>query len=283
MTRTTLYPAHGYFAGLDGLRLHYRAWETAASRASLVLVHGLFEHSRRYQEFGEAMAGYGFSTYAMDLRGHGRSDGRRGHVRRFEILLQDLDRFRQEVEGLAPVGQPLFLVGHSQGGLIALRYLQEYRSTFAGAVITAPWLGTAVHLPQWMVVVANVLDRVLPAFPFPYHIDADLLSHDPERVSDYRDDPEIHSTITPRMFTEVSAAIHLAFQRGDRLDVPVHLLLAGDDRIVDTDRSLAFARSLPSDRVTAEVVEGAYHEVLQERERAVLVRRIRDWLDEQLS
>jgi alpha-beta hydrolase superfamily lysophospholipase len=277
------HPRHGYVEGVGRLRLHYRAWEVEEPRAGVLMIHGQFEHSRRYQELGEVMAGAGLSTFALDLRGHGASDGRRGHVRRFEILLQDVDRFRREVEGCLPPGLPLFLMGHSLGGLIAVRSLEEYDAPLAGAIITAPWLATAAPVPRWLVLLANVLDRVMPAFPFPYRIDPSDLSHDQERVDDYRGDADIHTIITPRMFTEVSTAMHLALQRGDRIDIPVHFLLAGEDRIVDTSRSLAFVRSLPSPEITVEVLEGHYHEVLQEVDRQEIMTMIRSWIDDRLG
>src|SRR5690606_7895820 len=91
----------GTIIGVKGLRLAYRVWETPNARAAIVVVHGLGEHSGRYGEFAERMAAYGIATYAMDLRGHGLSEGRRGHVPSFDVYLQELDRFRREVEGLA--------------------------------------------------------------------------------------------------------------------------------------------------------------------------------------
>jgi alpha-beta hydrolase superfamily lysophospholipase len=283
MSHRTLSPAHGYLEGVDRLRLHYRAWEADDPRAALIVVHGMFEHSRRYQELGAFMAEGGLATYALDLRGHGASEGRRGHARRFALFLQDLDRFRREVQGLMPRETPVFLLGHSLGGLIVLRYLEEYDTPIRAAVLTAPWLGTAVPAPRWKVVLAGVLNRVLPAFPFPFRIDAATLSHDPVRVADYRDDGEIHATITPRLFTEISTAIHQALQRGDRIHVPIRLLLAGDDRLVDTARSLAFARSLNPERVTVEVLAGLFHEVLQERERRQIMREVRGFFLEHLD
>jgi lysophospholipase len=219
----------------------------------------------------------------MDLRGHGASEGRRGHVRRFDILLQDLDRFRREVQGLVPVDLPLFLIAHSLGGLIALRYLEEYEAPLAGAVITSPWLGTAYAIPRWKILLANLFNRILPAFPFTMKVDASDLTHDDERAADYRDDPQIHSTVTPRLFTEISTAIEMALRRGDRIRTPVLFLLAGADRLVDTDRSLAFARSLPSDMVSIDVLDGQYHEILQERGRAAVTAEIRDWITDHLN
>lgn len=269
---------HGYVEGVGRVRLHYRTWEVSDPRAGLVVVHGLFEHSRRYEELGEFMAGHRFSTFVLDLRGHGASEGRRGHVPRFDVLLQDLDRFRREVQGLIPVGTPVVLIGHSLGGLIGLRYLEEYEATMTGAVITSPWLGTALDIPRWQVLAANVLTRVLPAFPFPFQLDSKDLTHDPERAADYDDDPVIHSTITPRMFTETSSAIELALRRGDRISVPILFLLAGEDRVVDMPRSLAFARSLQADPVTIHVLDGHRHEVMQEQGRTAVMAEIRDWI-----
>lgn len=283
MNRETPRRSHGYFEGVGRIRLHYRSWEAPEPAAGIVVVHGLFEHSGRYDELGEFMVGDGLSTFAVDLRGHGASQGRRGHVSRFDVLLQDLDRFRREVQGLVPVGLPLFLIAHSLGGLVGLRYLEEYEATIAGAVITSPWLGTSVAVPRWQVLAANVLNRILPAFPFRHRLDPDELTHDPERAADYREDPLIHGTITPRMFTEIASAIDLALRRGERISVPVLFLLAGIDRLVDTPRSLAFARSLPAEKVTVRVLEGQQHEVLQEQGRAAVMAEIRDWIVDRLG
>lgn len=284
MSATRVGMSNGHLEGVGGVRLHYRTWEVERPRAALLVVHGMFEHSRRYQEFGEVMAGVGFSSFALDTRGHGASEGRRGHVRRFDVLLQDLDRFRREVQGLLDPGVPLFLVAHSLGGLIGIRYLEEYDAPLRGAVISAPWLGTAVDVPRWQILAANALNRILPAFPFPFRLDPADLSHDPERVGDYRDDRVIHHTITPRMFLEISAAIDLALRRGDRITVPVHFILAGDDRLVDTSRSLAFARSLPARAdISITLLDGHYHEVLQETGRAAVFAEIRDWIDDRLE
>ena len=271
---------HGYLEGVGRIRLHYRTWEVPDPEAAVLVVPGLFEHSARYEELAGVMAGSRFSTFALDLRGHGASEGRRGHISRFDVLLQDLDRFRREVQGLLPVGTPMFLLGHSMGGLVALRYLEEYDAPFAGAVITSPWLGTAYNAPRWKVLLGNIFNHVLPAFPFNIQLDPSDLTHDEERAVAYREDPQIHSTITPRMFTELSGAIETAFRRGDRITVPVLFLLAGEDTVVSTERSLAFARSLAAPSVSVEVLDGMRHEVLQELGRMDVMGEIRDWIRE---
>jgi len=278
-------PAEGRVRRSDGtvlsvgrITLHYRAWEAASARAVIIVVHGLGEHGGRYERFGSAMAGFGFSSYALDLRGHGSSEGKRGHVPTFGVFLQDLDRFRREVQDFTPAHTPLFLMGHSMGGLIALRYQQEYRTTVAGAVISAPWLATALPIPRWKVTTAAALARVLPALPMSNHLEASDLSHDPAVAEAYRADPLVHGRITPRLFVEASAAMGLVLQRSDRLSRPLLFLIPGADRIVDAQRSLRFARQLPAELTTIKLYPGMYHEVFNEVDRETALRDIRDWI-----
>ncbi len=268
----------GFFEGVGGLRLYYRAWELPRARAAIAIVHGLGDHSGRYDAVAHRLGAYGFSTFAMDLRGHGLSDGRRGHVKRFGAYLQDVDRFRRELHGLVDVGTPLFLFGHSMGGLITLRYLEEFDAPFRGGIIVSPWLATVLPVPRWKVTLSGALNRLLPALPFNSGLDAAHLSRDPAVVLAYRDDPLVHSRITPRLFSEASSAMGLALQRTDRIRVPLLFLLAGDDRIVSTQKSHAFARSLAAKSVSIHVYPDFFHEVLNEPARPEAVHDLRDWV-----
>ena len=267
----------GQIQAVGGLSLYYHGWEAEDPRAAILLVHGLAEHGGRYSDFGRRMAGFGLSVYALDLRGHGLSDGRRGHADRFEVLLQDLDRFRREIEGITD-DLPLFVLGHSMGGLIVARYVEEYEPRFVGAIITSPWLATGMAIPRWKIVAAGILNKMLPAIPMDAGIDAKYLSHDPVVVSRYKDDPLVHGKITPRLFSEASMAMGLVMQRSERVRVPILFLLAGDDRIVDTRKSEAFARSLKISDVTIRVLQDYYHEVLNDYDRNIALHAIRDWV-----
>jgi alpha-beta hydrolase superfamily lysophospholipase len=267
----------GQIDAVGGLSLYYHGWEAEDPRAAILLVHGLAEHGGRYADLGRRMAQYGLSVYAMDLRGHGLSDGRRGHAERFEILLQDVDRFRREIEGITD-DLPLFILGHSMGGLIVARYIEEYESPFRGAIITSPWLATGMGIPQWKIVAASALNKLLPALPLDAGINEEFLSHDPVVVARYRDDPLVHGKITPRLFAEASMAMGLVMQRSERIRLPILFILAGDDRIVDTKKSEAFARSLKISDVTIRVLPDYYHEVLNDYDRNIALHAIRDWV-----
>ena len=274
----TLQECHGFIEGVGRLRLHYRAWETPNPRSVLLVVHGLAEHSGRYERFGQDLALAGHSVFALDLRGHGDSDGRRGHVRRFDHLLQDVDRFRREVQGMVPLETPFFLVGHSLGGLIALRYLEEYNPNFRGAVLSAPWLATALPIPHWKVGLAQVLTRIAPSLPLRAPVPSEYLSHDASVAEAYRSDPLVHDRITPRMFTEISSAMGLVFQRADRIGVPLLFLLPGGDRVTDTARTRALARSIHQVEVTMRLFPEAYHELFNEVDRSLVLSELRAWL-----
>jgi alpha-beta hydrolase superfamily lysophospholipase len=270
--------SHGSILGVGDVRLAFRACEAVAPKAALVIVHGLGEHSGRYDEFASSMAGSGISSYALDLRGHGQSEGRRGHVPAFDVWLQEVDRFRSEAEGLAGGGVPLFLLGQSMGGLIALRYMEEYPGAFRGAVICSPWLATAMAVPRWKTLLAPVMARFAPALPFPHGLDPDHLSRDPAVAVAYRNDPLAQPSITPRAFAEVAHAMGQVLQRSDRIRAPLLFLMGDADSIVDTDSALRFARSLAAPDVTVRVRPGALHELLHETDRHLVFREIREWV-----
>ena len=272
----------GQVDAVGGLSLYYRGWEAESPEAALLVVHGLAEHGGRYADFGRAMALRGVSTYALDLRGHGLSDGRRGHVERFDLYLQDVDRFRRQVQGCISDGLPTFVLGHSMGGLITARYIEEYETSFRGAILTSPWLATAMPVPRWKVLLAGTLNKLLPALPIDAGVNEEYLSHDPQVVTRYREDPLVHGKITPRLYAESSMAMGLVMSRSERIRVPVLMLLAGDDRMVDTKRSETFAKSLKVADVTVQVLPGYYHEVLNDRDRTVTVATIREWISTHL-
>ncbi|MFW6202151.1 MAG: alpha/beta hydrolase [Gemmatimonadota bacterium] len=287
---TTISPAvetvarnDGFVEGVGGLRLHFRTWEVPAAEAALLVVPGLSDHGGRYVRLATHMAELGVSTFALDLRGHGASEGRRGYVRRFSCFLQDLDRFRREVQGLVDPRCPLFLFGHSLGGLIVLRYLQEFEAAVQGAVVSSPWLAT-VGVPHWKRVAARVLSRVLPALPLPANIDPDGLSHDPQAVRRYRDDPAVHGSVTPRLFVEAERAAATVFDQSDRLYGPLLLLLAGDDRLVDPRRAVELAEAI-GDRtdVILNRYPGYYHEVWNEADAGVVLDDVRGWITAHLA
>src|SRR5260370_5660547 len=180
----------------DGTQLVYDMQEAAAPRGAVLVLHGWFDHAGRWREVGERLRDAGFSTYLLDLRGHGRSGARRGHLSRFSQLLGDLQAFRRVVRLRSD--RPQVLLGLSFGGLVALRYLETQPSDpLAAAVVCSPWLGLAFSPPRWTLLVARVLADLWPTVALPAAIDPEHLSRDPAINRASTEDARVHPVTTP--------------------------------------------------------------------------------------
>lgn len=279
-------PETGTFQGADGTPLFYRAWHPAGEpRAAALVVHGLGEHSGRHARLGESLARLGVHCYAPDLRGHGRSQGPRGHAQHFGLLLDDLGRLRARARAAVGAELPLLLFGHSLGGLIAARYLQERTDdAWAGAILSAPFFGLADPPPLAMRLLARVLQRVAPRLSLPNGIDDEHISHDAAEVRAYREDPLVHHRITPRLYAEMMDATRRALEQAASLRVPAMLLLVPlGDRIVDPQATLRFARDLSLPALTVRELPGMYHEPLHEVEAPAVLAELERWVADRIA
>ncbi len=262
----------------DGTRLHYRIWSAERPRAALLVSHGLGEHGGRYAALARDLVPRGVAVCAVDHRGHGRSGGGRAYVRRFGEYVDDLEVVRRAVETTHFSGLPLLFLGHSLGGLIALRHLAAHPAAFRGAILSAPLLGVAVKAPRWKVAAAGTLSKVLPWLPLSNEIDPAELSHDPAYVRSYREDPLNHDKITPRLYSELMAHIGHALAEADRLPRPLLFIVPTADTVVDETAVLRFAEALPGD-VTIRRYEGFHHEAHNEVDRARVIDDVASWID----
>ncbi len=276
--------AHAYFSGSGDIRLHYRCWDVPTPRAVVISSHGLGEHAGRYEDLAQDFARASLSTYALDHRGHGRSDGRRGHVRRFTRYVHDLEKFRRRVVGAVGPDVPLVFLGHSLGGLIMIRYLQEYPAVPArGAVLSAPLLGMAMEVPKWKERLSSILYYAVPALPMSTGLNPEYLSHDPEVVEAYKRDALVHDRITPRLYGEVLSEIDQAFAKVSKLRLPILLLIPSADKIVRPDLMQQFAARLrKASPVQVRTFAGLYHEVLNETTRSSVVADILGWIERRI-
>lgn len=266
----------------DGTGLRTLRWEATGTRGRVLLVHGLGDHAARYGELAGVMNDAGLSVYAFDLRGHGRSDGPRGHTPSFERLLGDVDGVRSEVErehaereGEGRV--PLFLLGHSLGGLLVIRYLQERERPCAAAVASAPWLGTDV--PAWKRWLARIADPIWPSLPVSNPIALEELTADTAMQRERSEDPLIHFKVTPRMFRAAEAAQRKALERADRIEVPLLVLLAEADRVVRGSTTRRWAESAGG-AVTLRPLPGRRHEPFHDVGRREVAEATAAWLVE---
>lgn len=265
----------------DGARLALRRAEPAGPpRAVVLLLHGFGDHSGRYSHVGDWAVSQGYAVWALDQRGHGRSPGPRGHITRFAQFLADVAALRRRAAAELPVAQ--VLLGHSFGGLVTLRYLETAPQGLAAAVVTSPWIDTAMRAPAWKLALAKLLAGPLPGLGIATGLDTANLSTDPSVGAAARSDPLYHSRMTPGAWREIVAAQAAVVAESGRIATPLLMLLAGDDRIASRRAAEDLARALgpPADLV---VYEGMFHEILNERERGRVLADLGAWLERALA
>lgn len=267
-------PVSRYLRASDGARLFVREFGAIDAERTVVLVHGYGEHGGRYTHSLGPLLQRGFRVLVPDVRGHGRSDGQRGHVLRFSSYLDDLAAVLREVRTPAPATA---LLGHSHGGLIVLRALLEGRTHAACVAVSSPLLGIAVQPPAWKETAGRLLSRALPKVSLPTEIEAEWVSHDPQVVAAYTSDPLNHHVVNARWYTEALAAMAFCFERAADRSVPVLVRQAGDDKLVDAAAAERWARAAGA---TFELVPGAYHELMFEPDGATHAERFASWIDE---
>jgi alpha-beta hydrolase superfamily lysophospholipase len=266
----------------DGLELYEQSWAADQPRAHLIIVHGLGEHSGRYQNYVDYFAPRGYTLHGADLRGHGRSGGKRGHIDRFAQYISDLDRRVARLRS-ADAAAPVFILGHSLGSLIALKYGLDHPAGLSGIVVTGTALRDALALPAWKRRLAGVLSSVAPSLKTDSGILAKCLSQDPAVITAHRADPLMHRWGTPRLATEVEAVRAELYRRVGEWQAPLLMLHGGADLICLPAGAQAFAQSVCPALVAYHEYDGLFHEIHNEEERARVFGEIEAWLDARLG
>lgn len=264
------------FKAHDGLPLRGYLWPSAGN-GLLTIVHGYGEHARRYGEFAGWLAERGWNVAALDLRGHGASGGRRGHIASFQQYLDDLDAFRAVIQREVNAAADAIL-GHSLGGLIAVRYLEERSTGIEAAVLSSPALELALRVPPWKRALARWASRLTPWLSLPSGIAPEHLSHDPGVVDAYRRDPLVHRVATARWFIETLAAQRAAMARAGAIAIPLLVIVGDADPMVSSEAIQQFVERCGSRRKKLVVYEGFYHEPLNELGRERVWEEVLRWL-----
>ncbi len=275
------------FTTSDGIEIFYRRWrrdddKDDARRGTVICAHGLGEHSGRYDHVARFFNELGCSFAALDHRGHGRSGGKRGHVNRFSQYIDDLDQFVSLV--LDDEGETeCWLLGHSLGGLIALNYTLDYAKRLHGTMVSSPALGLALEIPKGKLLIGRLFSVLIPTLTVTNEIDPEDVSHDPEVVAAYESDELVHDVVTTRFYTEFRRAMERAMQRAGEVAVPILMMQAGADKLVDAAATQRFYDRIQYDDKRFERFEGFYHELFNETERERVFETVRYWLQERLG
>ena len=253
----------GFLRAPDGLDLAWQRFRPEAPRATAAVLHGGGDHSGRYPGLTAALVRAGIEVALLDFRGHGRSGGKRWHVDRFEEYLGDLDVFLEKVRAEAE-GRRLFLVGHSQGGLIAALWGLDPRRPVTGVVLSSPYLRLAFEPPRLKVALGRVVGRVWPSLPVPAGLDLATLTGDPEMQRWTAEDRLYGRKTTPRWFDESTRAQEEARRRAGEFTHPLLVLLGEADPIADPAAGRAFHAAAASRDKRLLAYPGFRHEIFNE-------------------
>ena len=263
-------------------RLYQQTWTPESeARAVVLLVHGLGEYSGRYTHVADHLTQRGVAVYALDHYGHGKSDGHAGFVERFSVYLDGVAALLERAQSEYP-GPPLFLLGHSMGGLIAASFLLDHQAAFKGAVLSGPAIKSDQAPPAIVIALIKLISAIAPTLPM-IQLDASGVSRDPDVVSAYTNDPLVHhGKLTARLIAEMSSAMNNTVSRAADISLPIILMHGEDDQLTSPSGSAELYEAISSSDKTLKTYPGLYHEIFNEPEQEEVLTHMSDWLEAQL-
>jgi len=268
----------GNFKGVRNANIYYQAWLPDGDvKAVLFVAHGLGEHSGRYMNHVDRFVPLGYAVYGLDHIGHGKSDGQREVIDRFTDFTDTLKIYYEMVKGWQP-GKPIFILGHSLGGLITCYYLLDHQDLFKGAIISAPLIKVSENISSMTITMGKVLSRIAPKAGL-LSLDATGVSRDPEVVNAYVNDPLVFHGKTPaRLAAEMLKAMMRVTAEKEKITLPFIVVQGGADKLVDPGGAQMLYDNAGSKDKTLKIYQGLYHEVHNEPEREVMFKDVESWL-----
>ena len=251
-----------------------------STRAVILFIHGVGEHIQRYIYWSELFKKEGIGFAGVDLPGHGRSEGRRGHIKSYGQLEEIIDILLKTCTRTFP-GIPVFIYGHSLGGGIVLDYLLRKNPRIKGAIVTSPWLRLSFEPPKIKIVMAAVIKFFLPGLIQPTGLNVNHISHDEAVVNRYVLDPLVHGKISVSLFHGAMKAARNSIMHAQELKVRTLLLHGSDDLICSPEGSREFAGK--TNMVELKIWDGGYHELHNEPFKEEVFQYILKWINSRLS
>ncbi len=261
----------------DGLQLAGQYYTPSSdTKGVVVLLHGMGEHFGRYHHVAEFFSSIGYATVGVDHRGHGKSQGKKGHTPSYEQLMDDIDLLMKKTNELFP-GQPVFLYGHSMGGNLAANFTLRRKPAMKGLIVTGPYFKLAFNPPAWKVKLGKISAGIIPGLTQPTGLEVEAISRDEAVVSAYKNDPLVHDKITSAFFVAVHTAGPYAIEHAKDLHVKTLAMHGAEDRLTSVEGTKEFANNNPQ-MVELKLWEGLYHEIHNEKEKQEVFNYIAGWL-----
>ena len=275
--------SEGNFVTPDALTIYHQAWlPDGDPKAVVILLHGLAEHSGRYAHVAKALTDAGYAVHALDHRGHGKSDGKRTYVKSYADYQRDILQFRRLVELRHP-DLPVFVLGHSMGGNLALGHVLDHQAGVRGMALSAPALAPGTSLSPTKIKLAKLLGKIAPGLR-PEKLSADAISRDPAVVAAYVADPLVfNGKVTAGAAAALLGSMESFPARYTELRLPILLQHGTADALVDIAGTRQLEAGAVNAKVTTHYYDGLYHEVFNEPEQAAVLADTVAWLDSVLA
>ena len=259
-----------------GSSVYGQCWLVEEPKAVVGIIHGMGEHSGRYNYVVDALNAANISVVSYDQFGHGKTKGKRGHVGNYEILLEYAGKLNNKLSELVP-GKPKFLFGHSMGGNVLINYLLRSNPKINGAIVSAPWLRLAFDPPALQVKLGRLVSGILPGLVQSTKLDVNAISSDPKEVQRYTQDTLVHDKISTAFFVGVYDSGLWAIDNVAKLKTPTLLYHGTKDQLTSHEASKKFCEDASGD-VTFKSLQGFYHESHNEPGREDLFKMIVEWI-----
>lgn len=276
--------SHIHLNSFDNLQLYTHLWQPQTpARAIILLIHGWGEHGGRYAPMAHSLTAAGFLVAAVDLRGHGQSQGARGYINSFEKqLFPDLNQLMDGLVNSNP-DLPLFLYGQSTGGGIVMGYALKQKPLLAGVIASSPWLTLATPPPQVLMATLRLMKRIYPRFGHDLGYTEGILSRDPEVDVIAQADQQMHSMMTAGLFMEAVDNGRYILDHADQFPCPLLLMHGGDDSITSAMSSQQFAQRAPAENTTFKLWPNALHELHNDIIKEEVISCMIEWINTQLK
>jgi alpha-beta hydrolase superfamily lysophospholipase len=254
-------------------------WKAKETKAVVVLVHGMGEHSTRYVHVAQKLTSNNYSVVAFDHFGHGKTEGKRGHNPNFEAVLESITKTIEKAKELFP-NKPIFLYGHSMGGNAVLNYAIIKKHDLKGIIATSPFLKLAFKPPVIKLFVGKILQNIVPSLTMGNELDENAISRDKNQVEKYKNDSLVHKKISPNYSIKFIETGAWAIENSHKLIIPTLLLHGTDDSIIDYKGTQEFANNCKN--ATLKLYKGGYHELHNDLCKEEMLQDVIDWLNSQL-
>ncbi|ORU90686.1 MAG: alpha/beta hydrolase [Cycloclasticus sp. symbiont of Poecilosclerida sp. M] len=242
----------------------------------MCLVHGLGEHSGRYKSMAEYYASFGIEVVSFDLRGHGKSEGQRGHSDDFQQLIKDINRFLYQASKI-DLDKPHYIYGHSLGATLVIEYALSHSGEYKGIILSAPMFRPAFEPPKWKVALGRKLQSLWPTLSLSNEVDINTLSRDQAVLDEHKEDPLNHGKITAKLGTQLLETGERLLQEASLIDFPLLMMHGDADKLTCHKASTLFSE-YAGEKCTLKIWEDFYHELHHEPKKEDVHNFSIDWM-----